>query len=214
MTGLVPVEALSLTAALARAKKQFAPIVRDKKVSVRSDKGSYTFQYAPLERVLEATVPALSAESLDLNWETNVVDNRLVVTAVISHASGDQKRATLSWPVPGKIQELGSVTTYLKRYTAEAVLGVSAQADDDGNFADGNSLRNEPKPEATDLTQPLVDSLTKEILECTNLAALSVISARLGATRMTQTQRTILKQAYARKQGQLTIKTANGNGAP
>src|SRR5690625_7652561 len=46
----------------------------------------------------------------------------------------------MSFPLgENNIQSMGGLVTYMKRYSLSAILGISTEADDDGNVASGNT---------------------------------------------------------------------------
>jgi hypothetical protein len=137
----------ALFGALAKAQADFKAIVRSKEVHVRSDKGNYSFLYAPLEEVLAATVPALSANELVILQPLgHANDGDLVLRTVLAHSSGAriETRMTLPQTTTGygkdgarferqkTAQEIGSAITYMRRYMVQSLLGVNAEEDDDG----------------------------------------------------------------------------------
>lgn len=128
-----------LAAALAKAQGAFDAIEKTRTVDVRSDKGSYKFDYAPLDEVLRAVRPHLAANGLSF---TQLVtgDSPRTLTTVLLHESGEWlSSSTLLPPTQGnRAQELGSTITYMRRYTLLSLLGVVADEDDDGNAGDGN----------------------------------------------------------------------------
>lgn len=128
--------------ALSKAQAEFPAIPRTKEVTVRSDKGSYKFKYAPLETILDAVRPALAKNGLAVfhRIETNG-KNELV--AVLAHESGEIIESRMPLALSGKMQEQGSELTYKKRYTIQSVLGVSSDEDDDANAADGNNIEQQ-----------------------------------------------------------------------
>lgn len=128
-----------LAAALAKAQTQFPTIKRDKKVTVQSKKtgSSYSFSYAPLESVLEATRGPLAANGLAI---VQMLDSGALVTTLL-HESGAYLSGRIDLPQVEDMQGLGSAITYLRRYAIQAVLGIAAEEDDDGNRAVGNTIR-------------------------------------------------------------------------
>lgn len=132
-----------LFAALAAAQGAFSPINKNRTVTVRPrDKAAYTFDYATLDQVLAATVPALSANGLALIQPFYHGPNGLELRTILAHSSGARLEAVTELPKVDSIQGAGSALTYLKRYQVQAVLGVSSEEDDDGNAADGNKVEN------------------------------------------------------------------------
>jgi hypothetical protein len=131
----------ALADALAKAQGEFAPVVRDKtvRVSMRSG-GQYTFSYAPLESILHAVKPALSKNGLSLTQATVLRDGKDFVKTTLRHSSGQ----TISNYIPLFVKEegpqaYGSALTYARRYGVTLLLCISADDDDDGNAAEGNS---------------------------------------------------------------------------
>lgn len=145
--------------ALAKAQGAIGDIPRNRTVTVtpRSGGQSYKFKYATLSAIIDAIRKPLS-------------DNAVAYTQVISHdADGGYYLLTttlhcgeqyLSSKVPliaegGTNQQFGSALTYMKRYALAALLGISADEDDDGNAADGNEIKamvsQPPKTPAPDV---------------------------------------------------------------
>ena len=158
MGKVVPENKGPLYAALAAAQKAFRPIVRSKTVRVQSSKGNYTFDYAPLESVIDATRDALSDNGLALFQPLGHEGGELVLTTILAHASGlsISTRMVLPQKTTGydkdgnqfdrmkTAQEIGSAVTYMRRYMAQCILGVNAEEDDDG--AQGEDMARETKP--------------------------------------------------------------------
>jgi hypothetical protein len=132
-------ELSDISAALAKAQGEFEPIKRDKTVTVTMKSGGkYTFSYAPLESILHAVMPALSANGLSLT-QSIYQNGKEYVETTLRHASG----AVLSNRIPIFVrddgpQAYGSALTYARRYGVTLLLCVSADDDDDGNAAEGN----------------------------------------------------------------------------
>lgn len=139
--------AAEVFAALAKAQAEFGDIVRSKTVSVRSDKGTYTFDYAPLESVLAATVPALNRHGLALLQPLCKEGQDWILRTIIAHSSGAFVQTMLVIPSPdrGGWQALGGAITYARRYMVGALLGVAPEEDDDGTSAEGMHRDVAPK---------------------------------------------------------------------
>lgn len=116
-----------LAAALAKAQASFATVKKDKTVKA----GSYSYKYAPLDSIIEATRQPLADNGLVV---VQLIDDDDLVTMLI-HESGAQLAGRASLPTSAGIQELGSAITYLRRYALQALLGIAAEDDDDGNRA-------------------------------------------------------------------------------
>lgn len=141
----------ALAAALAKAQGEFGAVTRDKTVSVTMKSGGkYTFSYAPLESILHAVRPALSRYGLSLTQEIVFVGEKEYVETALRHSSGQRisNRIPLFVRDDGP-QAYGSALTYARRYGVTLLLCVSADDDDDGNAAEGNSAEQKVKEAST-----------------------------------------------------------------
>ncbi len=151
----------ALAAALAKAQAAFPEITRDKEVTVTSDKGSYKFKYAPLEKIIEKVRKPLADNGLAF---TQLLDSDAeglpALVSMLLHADGGV--LTARTPIPyaegQKVQQFGSTITYLRRYALQAMLGIAAEEDDDGNAASGNRATfKAPRPAPERLERPVSD---------------------------------------------------------
>jgi hypothetical protein len=107
--------------------------------------GKYKFKYADLSYLKKVCDPILAKNGL-------VVSQLLIeggkLLTMLAHESGQYINSiTDIGNVNGKsAQEIGSLITYFKRYSYSALLGISADADDDANTADGNTSKQVVKP--------------------------------------------------------------------
>lgn len=95
--------------------------------------------YADLAEVLNTVRPVFSGEGLSLIQSTEFDGDLVSVSTVIGHKSGGfiTSRASCK-PVKLDAQGIGAATTYLRRYSAAAIAGIS-QEDEDGNNASSRS---------------------------------------------------------------------------
>lgn len=127
-----------LAASLAKAQTAFPPIPRDKVVKVNTKDGkSYTFAYAPLDTILAAVRKPLADNGLAI---AQILDEGALVTMLL-HESGASLMGRVPIPPTHDVQGFGSAITYLRRYAIQAVLGIAAEEDDDGNRSVGNTVR-------------------------------------------------------------------------
>lgn len=137
----------ALAAALAKAQAAFPAVVKDKNVTIeKKNGGSYSFMYAPLDSILEATRKPLTDNGIAL---VQMLDEGALITSLI-HEGGGIVSGRLDLPAASDIKELGSAITYLRRYAIQAALGIAAEDDDDGSGAngDGIELNTRPRPAA------------------------------------------------------------------
>lgn len=145
-----------LADALAKASSKFPVIERGCTAKVRTKAGGeYSYDYADLDDVLRAVRGPLADNGLTLTHDHVVHREPFAVetTAMLVHSSGQfLKTSPLYIPCDGTMapaQLVGSACTYGRRYTTQAILGLSTEADDDGNGAGGNDAstgKREPLP--------------------------------------------------------------------
>lgn len=127
----------NLAAALAKAQAEFPAIPRSKNVKVVSQKGTYTFNYAPFEDILRATKEARAKNGLAF---VQSATNDGMETVVL-HSSGEWLASTVPMQIQqAGMQGMGSALTYASRYGFCKAFGIQADDDDDGNAADGNHV--------------------------------------------------------------------------
>jgi hypothetical protein len=92
--------------------------------------------YATLASVIDAVRKPLADNGLSLSQWPRTNGNGVEVETVLSHASGQYMRDTLWLPCPQMTAHaVGSMISYLRRYSAMACLGIAPSDDDDGNAA-------------------------------------------------------------------------------
>lgn len=139
----MPDNGSNLAVALVKAQADFGTVKRDKKVTVKTKTGgSYSFAYAPLESILEAVRKPLADNGLVV---VQMLDDGGLTTLLL-HESGERLGGTVGLPATDDIQGFGSAITYLRRYAIQALLGIAAEEDDDGNRASGHIAAPQAEP--------------------------------------------------------------------
>jgi hypothetical protein len=138
-----PKQQSQLSEALAKAQGTFGQLRRDKTVKVRMKSGGeYSFSYAPLESILKAVMPSLTANGLSLTQSTGTVADKEFVRTQLRHASGETiENNTKILVADSGPQAYGSALTYARRYGITLLLCICADDDDDGNAAEGNEAQ-------------------------------------------------------------------------
>jgi hypothetical protein len=139
-----------LAAALAKAQGAFSAAERGHIAKVQSKKGegsSYQYAYADLQAYLDVCREPLSANDLAIIQNVGVDGQKVTVTTLITHASGqwletEPLTLTASDSLP---QSIGSAATYCRRYSLSAALGMASEVDDDANGAQGNHAATAPR---------------------------------------------------------------------
>lgn len=117
--------------ALAKAQSEFKPVRFDCSATVRMKKGGeYTYKYASLDAVNQATREALNKNGLSLVLPLKAEG----ISLILCHSSGGFLESFLpinykEWPDP---QALGSRISYYQRYLIRTMLNLAAVEDDDG----------------------------------------------------------------------------------
>ena len=134
--------------ALAKAQGKYKTLVKNCEGKVtyqgRDGKqgGSYTFRYADLGAVIEATSEALASEELA---HTAIISGG-TIRVMLLHSSGEWMASDAQLTAGGGPQQFGSQVTYYRRYLLSPLLGVASEDDDDANGAVGNGFDKTEKP--------------------------------------------------------------------
>lgn len=148
-----------LAAALAAAQGAIENPPRNKDVTVKSDKGSYTFSYATLDGIRDLIRRPLADNGLSVLQMLRNGDGKYRLVTRILHASGQWIESEMPILVESaKPQAFGSALTYARRYSLCAMLAIVADEDDDANAAEGNhieSKRERPAAQRQDAPQPI-----------------------------------------------------------
>ncbi|TVQ99289.1 MAG: hypothetical protein EA399_07810 [Desulfovibrionales bacterium] len=121
-----------LAAALAQAQ---AEMQAARKYSINPHLKS---KYADLSSLWEAIRGPLSKHGLSVAqvFDTHHSDNEVLVRTILLHKSGQTLTSALRLPVPKRDpQGVGSAVTYARRYGLAAMVGATADVDDDGHAA-------------------------------------------------------------------------------
>jgi len=135
----------TLIEALAAAQGQFPAVLKDRKATVKSDKGSYSYSYANLADVLTAVRPVLSAHGIAILQHLQPNGVGLMLHTEL-RGYGEVLGSTMPLTTgPTAPQALGSALSYHRRYALMALVGVAAEEDDD----DGHEAGKHPPPRPT-----------------------------------------------------------------
>lgn len=140
-----------INAALAAAQAEFPTIERNKTVTVKTQGGgSYTFSYADLGSILAAVRPVLARHGLAIVQRFDDTVGRVSIRTELRHEAGGVVGGNFPIEnVPSSPQALGSLLTYLRRYSIVALLGIATEDDDDAGQAarpEGRSQFQAPPP--------------------------------------------------------------------
>lgn len=130
----------NLAKALAAAQADFMPAVKS------AENPFFHSKYANLYEVVRACRKPLAANGLATIQLVSGADGLSVtVETILTHASGEFVSASMTMvPKDQTPQAMGSLISYLRRYTLAALVNVVTDDDDDGNAANGRSNDNRP----------------------------------------------------------------------
>jgi hypothetical protein len=141
---------------------------KDSKATVQTKTGgSYAYEYAGLDSILDGVRPVLARHGLALSQPFGVDPNGLVTvrTRVLHERGVAIEGDPISRVVEGGPQEVGSFVTYARRYEVVSLLGIHpAGEDDDAAAAQPAPRQRKPKadrepPAEPSLPDPLVGGL-------------------------------------------------------
>jgi hypothetical protein len=133
-----------LAEALAAAQTEFKPIHKD------TENPYFNSRYADLSSVIAATQQALAKNGLVVIQSpiVELAEEKAGVMTMLAHSSGQWISNDLLLPATMvskggeskfNAQSVGSAITYSRRYSYQAIVGVAAEIDDDGNSASANN---------------------------------------------------------------------------
>jgi hypothetical protein len=123
--------------AIAAAKSEIKPILKNREVDFTSQKGRTNYKYEDLAQIALEVDPILAKYGLNYRHRSQQQGKTLTITCVVAHRDGYREENSLSADNDesgnkNSIQAVGSVATYLQRYTLKLALGLSASKDNDG----------------------------------------------------------------------------------
>lgn len=123
-----------LADALAKAQSAITHAAKDAK------NPHFQSRYADLAAVWEACRTQLSANGIAVIQSPEADGNRVTVTTLLAHASGEWVQGALTLTArQADPQSVGSAITYGRRYGLASMVGVAPDDDDDGEAAQGRS---------------------------------------------------------------------------
>ena len=124
----------ALTKALAAVQSKIKPAVKN------AVNPHFKSEFADLGSIWASCREQLAANGLAVVQGNSVgLDGTVIVETILSHSSGEWIQSELCLPLAkNDPQGVGSAITYGRRYALAAIVGIVADADDDGNHASGN----------------------------------------------------------------------------
>lgn len=135
----------ALYIALTRAQAAFGAIHRNQNVKA----GSYSFNYAPLDQLVEATRSALAANGLVVLTPVVRTATGCKALVIVAHSDGARICSEFRFEPTGTMKDIGGQQTYARRYGYSAMLNLTADDDLDDQAEVKPQSRQQPKPPQT-----------------------------------------------------------------
>jgi len=133
-----------LAEALSKAQGQMSPAKKDK------DNPFFKSKYADLAAIFDVIRGPLSANGLAIVQGIEDGAVGVIITTRLFHSSGQWVESTMTLkPTKTDPQGVASVATYGRRIGLQALVGVAADVDDDGNEASKPSVKTAATPVKT-----------------------------------------------------------------
>ena len=128
-----------IATALIKAQKEMGTAVKD------STNPFFKSQYADLNAIREACMPALNDNGIAVLQPTVHIEGKNFVRTVLLHESGEtfESLTEIIYNKVNDAQSQGSGITYARRYGLQSLVNVGAE-DDDGNNASSKESPNLP----------------------------------------------------------------------
>lgn len=122
-----------LLPALLEAQKAFPEIPRSREVTVKSDRGTYTFAYAPLDAIANAVNPPLFEHNLLITQTAVRYPDGDFLRTVLFHTSGQYLASEVDIHTARQATsaQYGAALTYARRYGESALLAITTETDND-----------------------------------------------------------------------------------
>lgn len=124
----------NIYSSIIRMRTEIVPIAKTK----RANAVKYTYNYAPLDSVIELLNVVLPKHGLGWVQTIGMQEGRPALTTRIIHESGEWIEDTLILPIgtpdggKNENQTLGASISYFKRYALSAMFGIATDDDTDG----------------------------------------------------------------------------------
>ncbi len=142
---------LEIAKALSKMQGEMKSVPKD------STNPFFKMRYASIDAVWDTIRKPLSANGLSVIQTTYEQEGKIFLETMLLHTSGEWFKGYLPInAIKSDPQAIGSAITYARRYSLSAILGVSADDDDDGEEATGHG-----KDANKQVSQKVVDEINK-----------------------------------------------------
>ena len=130
--------------AMANAQADLPVIVKNRLVEYGEGNKKTSYKHEDLSDIIRQITPVLKTHGLAVRWRTEQLEGGQVRVCCLVTGHGHREETALqssrdSSGGKNDIQAIGSVVSYLQRYTLKAALGLAAGRDDDGAAWEGGN---------------------------------------------------------------------------
>lgn len=133
---------VSLIRAMIAVQKEIRAMKKNKTAQAGQ---KFSYDYIDLPAVMDYVLPLLSKNGLSLSQAMSVVDGHSVLVTSIFHEGGASLQSQMMMPPSQSPREVGSAITYYRRYQIMALVGISAE-DEDDDAEKATPRYQEPRP--------------------------------------------------------------------
>ena len=142
------------------------------------DQQAHHYRYADLSQVLQIARPVLSKHGIGVIQLLGGTEDRCTITTMLIHRNGAGVKTVSSMPVPASqrmshAQQVGSVSTYLRRYALSAIVGITQTDTDAAESHDQPDPVGRPAP-ARKTPKKLDPDMVRVLLACKDLTSLKI----------------------------------------
>lgn len=103
--------------------------------SAKKDSSGYGYNYSDLSSVIATAKPVLAKNNLAITQLVGNTNENVTITTILTHSSGQYFKSTSTLPVIemkgcNVAQSAGASISYLRRYSYQAILGMSSEDND------------------------------------------------------------------------------------
>ena len=174
--------------AISKALAAFAGEITNPTKDQTANAGQFSYRYAGLDKVLAHVRPVLAKHDLFVTQDVQVdAEGVMLLLTTIHHASGQTLQfGPIRVRAGQQAQQIGSNTTYLRRYALVTALGIAADEDLDGAPtapAKKATRSRQPKKEPETVTDSVQGTLEENQAKAKQIQVFQMVGGYLGSTK-------------------------------
>lgn len=164
-----------ISKALLEAQKEMGTALKDSKNPF------FKSNYADLNSIREACMPALNKHGIVVLQPTAFIDGKNFIRTILLHESGESMESLteIIYNKQNDAQAQGSGITYARRYALQSFVNVGAE-DDDGNKASNPQIKVELKKEVPKVMEWLTEDQFIKALQSGKQGIINTLKAYNG----------------------------------